>query len=547
MTYLGNGNKAKLQSYLRDKYSGVPVGLLLALGPSALEFALGLREGHWLNLPIVFASTDDETVNKIVAQEIRNVTGKRLRLSLIKSAEIARALVPNPKYLVLVGDPLEHQPFRRHFIGELPQAAAGLSLIDLTGLSLNEVRNRVAKLPEGAVIVYTAVTDDGEGMAYLPQEAVQLVAEVANRPVVVDVDNRIGRGATGGPVVLPARVGEEAAELVLRVFNGEDVSQIPIGNSDALRPVFDWRQLQRWGISGAQLPPNSIIQFREPSAWERYRTQIVLVGLVVAFQTALIIGILYEDRRRRRAEARTLALAAEIMHLNRVATAGELAASIAHEIRQPLSAIVARGGAGLNWLKRATPDLEKVRTSLENIVEHGHRADEVLRNIRAMFKKEVTAQALVNVNWVVEEVVDLVVDKLNSNNIQLKQERINTQSPIVRGNRGQLQQVLLNLVMNAIEAMSTIQGRDRVLHLRTDIDRAGDVLIVVQDSGPGIAPEHVNEVFKSFFTTKPDGMGLGLSICKSIVEAHGGQLTAMPAEPVGTVFTVSLPSSGERH
>ena len=457
------------------------------------------------------------------------------------SIEIARALVPGLKQIVLVGDPLEKQPFRRHFQAELAQAAPELVLKDLTGLPFAEVKKQVAALPNNSAILYTAITNDGAGTTYVPQEAGEVVAAAANRPVVVDLDNRIGRGGTGGAVVQPAVIGEEAAQLVLRIFAGGDASRIPLDVSASIKPVFDSRELIRWGISDAQLPPGSEVRFLS-----RRR------GNDIAHKGSLFFSRCYSRRRsssrcctriagagqRKRA---VLELSGDLAHVNRVATAGELAASIAHEIRQPLAAIVARGSAGLNWLKKAPPDIDKVRDALENIVNNGHRADQVLRNTRAMFGKGDTSQETFNVNKVVDEVLALVGNRISEERVQLIKKYGEMPLPAVRANRIELQQVLLNLIMNAIEAMSMMSGGDRVLKLTTEVTRTGRVLIAVQDSGPGIAVDQLDLIFKSFFTTKPGGMGVGLSISRTIVEAHGGQLTVARGDPVGMVFTIDLP------
>jgi signal transduction histidine kinase len=540
--FSGPDYQATLQNYLEDKYRDVPIGVFLALGSSALEFAVRLRSAHWPSVPIVFTAVDEESAAKVVGSVAsRDITGRTLQFSLTRSVDIARALVPDLKKVALVGDPLEKQLFRRNFNNERSKAFADMELIDLTGLSLEDVKARVAVLPDDAAILYTAMTNDGAGTNYLPYEIIQLIAEVANRPIVVDVDNRIGLGGTGGAVVRPAMLGEEAAEIVLRIFNGEATSQIPIAASGAITPMFDWRQLKRWGISKAQLPSDSEFHFDEPSAWEQYRTQIVLILVILLLQSALIAALLYEDRRRRTAEARSLELSSELAHVNRMATAGELTAAITHEIRQPLAGIVARGNAGLNWLKKATPDLDKVRSALENIVDSGYRADQVLRNTRAMFRKEDASQGTLNVNAVIKDVLSLISSKMAQANIRLVTSYMDSPVPIVRINRVQLQQVLLNLTMNAIEAMSTMKAGERVLTVATAVSQADRVLITVQDSGPGIPIGHLELIFKSFYTTKPDGMGLGLPICKTIVEAHGGVLSAVPANPAGMIFTVDLP------
>lgn len=544
--FSGPRHRNLLKDYIREKYRDIPISALFAISPSALEVALQLQSEQWQNTPVVFGAVDESSATSMIsASGSTNVTGRTLRFSLSKSLDVARILVPDLKRVVLVGDPLEKQLFRRHFQEEL-KAVSGLTVIDLTGMPLATVKSRIANLPNDAAIVYTSITDDGAGATLLPLDALEIIAQAANRPIVVDVDNRIGHGGIGGFVVSASQSGEEGAQLVQRLFEGEPAATIPIAASDAMRLAFDWRQLKRWDVDETRLPATSEIRFRERSAWDQYQLQIVLAVGAILLQSALIAAFLYEDRQRRRAEARSRELASDLAHVNRVATAGELAASIAHEVRQPLAAIVARGNAGLNWLKRTTPDLDKVRSALENVVESGHRADEVLQNVREMLSKQNTRRVPVNVNRVVQEVLALATGKIAEKGVRIVTSFPDDPPPDVVANRVQLQQVLLNLIMNAVEAMATAKRGDRVLTLATEVNPNGHVLIIVRDSGPGVASDQLDNIFKSFFTTKPNGMGVGLAICKTIVEAHAGQLKAMPALPTGMVFTIDLPLSGKK-
>jgi len=534
--------RAALRKFVQDKYRDVPIGVVLAVGASALAFAIDLQTERWSSVPIVFTAVHEAAVAEVVNPKARpNITGRPIQQSLFMSIEVARALVPDLKKIVLVGDPWETQPFRHHFKIELMRMDADLTMIDLTGMPLAEVLKRVAVLTDDAVIVFTALTNDGAGKTYQASEAAALVAQVANRPIVVDVENRIGSGVTGGSVVNSTLLGREAAQLVLRILAGEDASKIPVETSQAMKPVFDARELKRWDIAESKLPPGSDVRFHAPSAWDTYSTQIVAVVLTVLFQSVLIAGLLYEGRRRRAAETRSAELASALAHVNRVATAGELAASIAHEVRQPLAAIVARGSAGLNWLKNAAPDLDKVRDALESVVHNGLRADQVLQTTRAMFGQGDASQATLNVNKVIDEVLALVASRMTEERIQLIKSYGERPMPLVRANRIELQQVLLNLSMNAIEAMSRMPQGARILKLTTEVTQFGRVLVTVQDSGPGVASNQLDMIFKSFFTTKANGMGVGLSISRAIVEAVGGHLTVAHGDPVGLVFTIDLP------
>src|SRR5262249_11733379 len=188
------------------------------------------------------------------------------------------------------------------FEQELPAATAGLETIDLTGLALPEIRRRVAVLPERTAILYTSIFLDGAGVAYLPGDALASVAEVANRPIIVHAETEVGNGAVGGIVFRPELVGTDAAQRVLRIMRGESASNIPLTRAEFSKAVFDWRQLQRWGISEKQLPPGSEIRFRPVGMWEQYRWQLSLAAVAAVLQAGLIGVLLLERRRRGAAE-----------------------------------------------------------------------------------------------------------------------------------------------------------------------------------------------------------------------------------------------------
>jgi PAS domain S-box-containing protein len=232
----------------------------------------------------------------------------------------------------------------------------------------------------------------------------------------------------------------------------------------------------------------------------------------------------------------------ELTQVSRRTTMGAMTASIAHEVNQPLAAIVANANAGLRWLARGAPDLAEVRAILKRIVSDGLRASQVVASIRSMFGKDRGETSPLTVNDLIDEVLNLVNGELASHRISLQKELCDG-LPKVMADRVQMQQVLLNLIMNAIEAMSSITVRERVLMVKSQAFQSDFVLITLQDSGTGIDPTHMDRIFDAFFTTKDRGMGMGLSICRSIIESHGGQLWAAPHNPHGTIFYVKLPKA----
>jgi C4-dicarboxylate-specific signal transduction histidine kinase len=275
-------------------------------------------------------------------------------------------------------------------------------------------------------------------------------------------------------------------------------------------------------------------------------TRLVLVRCKVeaggaAGEAVRLIGTIQDITERRRAQDALRATQSELARVTRLTTVGQMAASIAHEINQPLGAIVANGNAALRFLRNKTPDLVEVGEALRQIVSEGHRASEVIGSIRAMFKKDSQGKASFDVNQVVREVLALVHGELRNQRVSVQTELTDQLQP-VSGVRVQLQQVILNLLTNAVEAMGSANGRARLLRVTTQRREPHDVLITVQDSGPGIDPKDMDHIFDPFFTTKSHGMGMGLSICRSIIEAHDGRLWVSPGADGGSVFQIALPA-----
>jgi C4-dicarboxylate-specific signal transduction histidine kinase len=242
------------------------------------------------------------------------------------------------------------------------------------------------------------------------------------------------------------------------------------------------------------------------------------------------------ETEMRESERRYRELQMELAHANRVATMGQLSGSIAHEINQPIAAVIANANAGLRWLGAPHPDLGEVRQALGRIVRDGTRAGEVIGRIRALVKKVPPRRELfLDINEAIREVVALIQTETQRSAVRLE-SRLADDLPFVSADRVQLQQIMINLIINAIEAMAGAGDGPHELTIVSGIDDANDVFVEVQDTGPGLDPKKLDRLFQSFYTTKPDGIGLGLAISRSIAEAHGGRLSAAPNKPRGAVF-----------
>ncbi|MFY9839149.1 MAG: ATP-binding protein [Xanthobacteraceae bacterium] len=374
-------------------------------------------------------------------------------------------------------------------------------------LSLTEVLSKAARLPPQTSIFYFLFTVDAQGVPHVQGQALAALREVANAPIFGFGDYELGHGIVGGPLNPTDALGRQAASVAVRILKGAAPSGINTPPMGFGAPEYDWRGLKKWNISEALLPPNSIVRFRLPTAWEQYRWQIMLIGTALLLQSALIAGLAFEHRRRRNAEVLARRSIGELTNMNRIATAGELSASIAHEMKQPLAAMVTNVRAGLRWLGAAEPNLEETRAALQNVVKDGNRAAEVIDSVRAMFKKEQTERTQLNLNDLITSVLYLLRDELRPQNIILR-TNLDPQLPPVLGHRGELQQVILNLVRNAADAMKDVTYRPRVLTVKSEVQPPNDVLISVADSGTGIDPKDIDHIFDAFFTTKSNGMGI---------------------------------------
>jgi PAS domain S-box-containing protein len=262
------------------------------------------------------------------------------------------------------------------------------------------------------------------------------------------------------------------------------------------------------------------------------------------FTPDMYFGLVIDITESKNAEQALLIAQSELTRMSQLTTVGAMAASIAHEINQPLAAIVTQGQAGMRWLSRATPDLKEAADSLRRIVENADRVSTIINGIRAMFKTDSGAKTDLEISELVLEVLSFTDDELHRCGIQVQTD-LAENLPSVQADRVQLQQVMLNLISNAVEAMRFVSDRPRLLTIKSEFHAPDGVLVTFKDTGSGIAVQDVDRIFAPFVTTKSNGMGMGLAICRSIVEAHGGRIWVTPGELHGSAFHAFLPSASQ--
>jgi PAS domain S-box-containing protein len=653
-------------SFLRERFSTHKPDLVVTVGSPALTFVERHR-ALFPGIPVVMAGVAEQALQSGAIPE--NTVVVPVSVDVKGSIEDILKVLPGPTNIQVV---FGTSPIEAFWLKEFQQVSESFSsrvrFAYLNDLSFEDIRGRLAHLPPQSAVLYGMLLVDGRGTPCDPSEALKTLAEHANAPIFAVSESYLGFGIVGGRLIQERAAGAAAAEVALRILAGEPAGAIKIPLQPAPVPVYDWRALQRWGIDESRLPSGSVIRFRAPSLWERYRWYALGGVALLIFQCCLIVGLLVQRRRRGLAEdglrqserrlrlitnalpaliahidseqryrftnaayidwfgidprealgrtvrevvgefiyrsilpyvGRVLAgehvyhshdtvlpggrpisieaiyvpdldeaggvrgfyalamdvternaarqesrrLQDELLHASRITTTGELAGTLAHEINQPLAAIMSNAQAARRFLDSPTPDLDEVREILQDIVAEDARAGEVINRLRAFLKKARTELEPVDLNAVFGEVAGFVRSDAVVRDAALSLE-LDPALPKVIGDRIQLQQVALNLVLNAFDAVDAQPRGERRVLLRTG-RQDGIVHAAVCDSGKGLPTGESENLFKPFYTTKPKGLGMGLSISRSIIGRHQGRIWAERLPDGGACFRFCLPAAPE--
>ena len=526
-------SETPLVEYLRALFAKRPADLLVAIGAPAMMFFQRHRE-TLSGVPMLVVAADKRRVSDLGRDG--NATAFGISLNLAGVVEnILRILPMTTNIDVVTGN----SPFERFWQMEFRRDTQRLNdrvrLNWLNDLSFEEIRGRLSRLPRNSAIIYFLLVVDAAGLPYEQERALDVLRHESNAPIFGIFDHQLGRGIVGGPLYPYQEVSRESARIALRILNGTPANSIEPVFLGPAAPEYDWRELRRWGIDESRLPPGSLVRFRSPSVWEQYHWYIFAALAIMALEAVLITDLLLERARRRRGETDLQRNREQLAHVTRISTMGELAASLAHELNQPLTAILSNAQAAQRFLNAKPAELKEVDEILEDIVMDNNRAGEVIRRMRALVKKEELDFAPINIVSVINDVVQLVHSDGILRNIRVQIE-CQDGLPRVRGDRVQLQQVVLNLLINAFDAMKEAIATERNVKVRAKTNGAGAVEVSVQDHGTGLTRDELARIFQPFYTTKREGLGMGLPISRSIIEAHGGRLWAENNADRGATF-----------
>lgn len=535
------GPEQPFVDYLRSLYEGCPPDIVVSVGAPAARFAQKYRTQLFPETPMVLTAVEQRLVNRAELTDGDAVIS--VQNDFAASFSSILHVLPDTRTIAVV---LGASSLEKFWLDEIRKEAKPfedrVSFEWYSGLSFQEILTRASALPQHTVLFWGLLSVDGAGVTHEGDAALRRLHAIANAPIFSYQEAFFGGQTVGGPMHSNAESGRRTADAVFRILAGEKPRSVSVEAIQLAAPRYDWREMQRWGINEKNLPLGSEVLYREPTIWETHRWQMVLIAAVILMQAGLISGLLHQHRWRRLAEVESRQRLAELAHVNRYAAVGELTTSIAHELNQPLGSILTNAETAELMLKSASPDLAEIREILADIRRDDQRASEVIRRLRSILRKTPFETAEIDLNETVGEAIGFLRAVADRRRIALRYAPAGS-ALYVKGDTVQLQQVILNLIINAIDALAETEARTREVGVTTA--RVGAFAeIRIEDSGPGIASGDLKDVFNPFFTTKPQGMGMGLAIGRTIVEAHRGQILAQNKPTGGALFTIRLPIAG---
>jgi len=528
----------KVVDLYRYKYSGLKVDLTLALGDELAELLIKHGDEFFSDIPLVLVTSETETFPQDLKKP--NMTSLVWGWDTGSTIALIQDLLPQTKHLFIIsGTSKTDLSIRENALKVVPKFENKLNIQFVTDFVTSEMLEKVAKLPNDSAIFFLSVLRDANDEYFVSRDLMHVVSERANVPTFGIGDTYLGHGIVGGSLLSAENQGERLANIAVRLLGGESAKDIEsMGTENQL--MFDWRQLKRWSIDEKRLPPGSIVRYREASIWDDHRGKIIGVIVIIFSQAFALILLLIQRDKRSRAEDESQRLRDDLTHVSRVLSMGEIATSLAHEINQPLAAVQSYAQAAQRFLAGDPPDIDEMGKSLHGVVAGSRRAKEVIQRIRMTLEKKPLERTPLQVKDLIHDVIMLVQRRADEKKVLLRLDLADG-LPQVFGDRTQLQQVLLNLIINGFEAIGDAGDSYRKLVVQASIEEPDSVIISVQDSGIGIDEEHRDILFDAFFTTKAEGLGMGLSISKSIIETHGGRLWATQNPDQGTTFSFTVP------
>jgi len=524
--------------FIRSTFADRPKpDLILTIAGPAAVFARKYRQQLFPESPLLLTAVDQRYLGDAPLGE--NETTVAVLHDFPGLVDDILQLRPGTRTVFMVVGSGVIGKFWRHRLEEqFNQFHERLQFVWSDDLSYSEIIRRCSTLPVDSAIFYFTFGTDAAGAAYADERVIADLRATANAPLFSAHSVFLGRGIVGGRLMNIDELGRRTSEAADEILSGVSPKNIRPPPQLAGRATFDWRELRRWGISESRLPPGSLVVHRDPTLWSQHRDMVLAAAGALSIQALLIIGLLFERRARRRAEIESRQNLGLASNVSRRETMSALTSSIAHELAQPLSAMIHNAEALLLMIntKHAAP--QDIHEALSDIHADGMLATEIIERHRTMLRSRQMQKNLIDLQTVVNDTLDLVAHDMIARQVEVATE-IFPNPCVINADPVLLEQVFVNLVMNAMDAMGETPPGERRITISSKV-RGADVEVSVHDTGPGLPAELAGRLFTPFVTTKQHGLGIGLAIARSIVEAHGGSIDARNHSEGGAIFTVTL-------
>lgn len=525
---------------IRKKYKDKRIDLIIARGERALQFIERSGETIWPDTPAMYYSVSSPAIYWRATPT--QISGVIIDHDYAANVALILQLQPNIKHIIqLVESPRAEEIQNLHTKLKVIATAKrpGMQVETIGQKPLPEMLKLVSSLPADTILLAMTIGGDRDGVRYASDEILRTISTQASVPLYGMRSSYMGNGAVGGQVINLTEHGREAGVLALQILNnpgGGPYTQI----SQKTRCVVDDRQIQRWGLDFNDIPGDCERPFHIPTFWERNAPQIIAFLLMTAVILLLVFGLQWQRKKRLKADEESNRQRTALAHVARLGSVGELTASIVHEINQPLGAIMANADAATMMLNEQSHSDQELKAILADIRDDNLRASQIIQKLRILLSKRSLESKPISLNEVIDTSRSLLGNLAIKHHATLSIE-LAPGLPQIMGDNTHLQQVLINLASNAMEAMDTMPPAQRTLTIKTEQSNSRHIRLTVTDHGPGIPTNIMPNIFESFYTTKPEGMGMGLAIVQTIVEAHFGTIEVINNPNGGATFAVTFP------
>lgn len=548
--YLDLGNYPALENQkhffdqLNSKYKNVNLDLLICIGPQILPYLEKHADSSIINLPTISLDMKNPLDKNLIFSLHPNTTELRLDLNPKKNLELAFKLFPDYSTVYLISGSAAIDRVTNNIIqSAFKSFEKHKRLINLNDLTMEELLSEVEKIPAKSIILMSAYSSDANNIKFTTREVIRYISRRTEAPIFVTIDTPFDERVLGGYVMSFTKTGTVLGQVAKRIFNKENPGSIHIKENLMSQYMFNWKELNRFGLINSDLiPANSLIVNKEVDFFDKYKW-LLLGGIIFIIAQSLIIISLIRLIKKQRFMTKQIVETEnryrELVREDRLMRMAELTASISHELKQPLTAILTSAQAGQRFLKQENPDLDTLGEIFQNITEDDIRAASIIDSIKSFMKREDRKKEKVDIDLLINQTEMIIKGELYNRKIEFVLNS-NEKPTFIFADPIQIQQVLLNLLFNAIHSMENMQNQDKkiILNKTSDDDK---VKISVSDFGSGISDDIKNKLFKPFSTTREKGFGIGLAVSKSIIDSYQGKIYAENNFDGGATFSFELP------